>query len=77
MKYIIVSEKRNVFYNLSDLIPEFMRVEGKTEQEAIDYFMEGLEGTRYMKFPKYTSALVIADWITQDMDIEVNQSELQ
>ena len=64
----IVSEKRNCFYELTDLIAEFMEVEEKTEQETIDFFMEGYKANRYKKFPKGTTLRVINDWITQDME---------
>ncbi|WP_299090332.1 hypothetical protein [uncultured Metabacillus sp.] len=68
-RIFIVSEKRDKFYELTDVIPEMMAVENVTEEWAINYFMKGLEGTRCMKFPKGTAMRTISAWITQDMDL--------
>lgn len=68
-RIFIVSNKRDKFYDLTDLIPEMMDVENMTQQQCIDYFMNGLEGTRYMTFPFYTPTRVITEWITQDMEV--------
>jgi len=67
-KIFIVSEKENQFYNLTDLIPEMMEVEGLTQQECIDYFMDHTEQGRYKVFPADTPALVISDWILHGKD---------
>lgn len=74
-KIYIVSNKRDNFYNLTDLIPEMMADEDLTEQQAIDYFMENLEGSRYMVFPSHTQTSVITTWITQDMDLDFDFME--
>ncbi|OLO40323.1 hypothetical protein BTR23_07490 [Alkalihalophilus pseudofirmus] len=77
-KILIVSEKRDKFYDLSDVIPEMMIAENMTEQECIDFFMDGLEGTRFMKFPKGTPMRAINAWITQDMECnEMFKTDLQ
>lgn len=70
-KIIIVSEKRNAFYMLTDLIQEMAETESMTEQQCIDYFMEGLEGSRCMTFPSYTPTSIIREWITQDMGMSI------
>lgn len=70
MKILIVSEKRDKFYDLTEIIPEMMEVEKMTEQECVDYFMDGLEGTRYMKFPAGTPNKVVTQWITSDMGLD-------
>ncbi|WP_299831394.1 hypothetical protein [uncultured Metabacillus sp.] len=76
-KIIIVSEKRDKFYDLSDLISEMMEIEKVSEEFAIRYFMDGLEGDRYMKFPFTTSKSVILNWITQDMGINFDNKETE